>query len=365
MNPADLIPAVQPLPVHWGWLWFLQLLTFFLHLVCMNIMLGTSLTAWFAAVLSHRAPASSEDDPGKDGYRKLPFAMAFTINSGVAPLLFLQVLYGQLIYTSSILMAVYWLAVIGFLIMAYYGAYLMKYRYERTAGLRPVVGGLIALPLLWTAFVFTNNMTLMQNPGAWRAYFDNDAGTMLNWADPVLLPRFLHFVIASLALAGLYRAVTWTVGPRQRASRAAWHRQQGLRWYIWASSIQMGVGVWFLIRLPEPVRRLALGSDFYCTGLLLSGLGLGLAGIVLALRQKLWPTVAATLSAVLAMAVLRDLIRQAYLAPYFKISEIPVQAHYGPMIFFMLVLLGGIALIICMLRRAGGAVGGGNASFNG
>ena len=41
-------------------------------------------------------------------------------------MLFLQVLHGNLIYTSSILMGVYWLSVIGLFILAYYRAYLYK-----------------------------------------------------------------------------------------------------------------------------------------------------------------------------------------------------------------------------------------------
>ena len=53
----------------------------------------------------------------------LPSVFAFTITLGVAPLLFLQVMYGQFLYASSILIGVPWLAIIAMVILAYYGVY--------------------------------------------------------------------------------------------------------------------------------------------------------------------------------------------------------------------------------------------------
>ena len=45
MDPARLIPAPDPLPVPWGWFQVLLLLTFVLHLLFMNTMLGTGIIA--------------------------------------------------------------------------------------------------------------------------------------------------------------------------------------------------------------------------------------------------------------------------------------------------------------------------------
>ena len=40
MNPSDLIPVPDAIPVHWGWLNFFLIFTFMLHMLCMNSMLG-------------------------------------------------------------------------------------------------------------------------------------------------------------------------------------------------------------------------------------------------------------------------------------------------------------------------------------
>src|SRR5262245_50672909 len=112
----DADPAGLPAPV-----WLLKLLlvvTFALHLVPMNLALGGGMVAvWSSLRARGRAGADAAE---ADSHRALaaglakllPVATAFTITLGIAPLLFLQVLYGQLFYTSSVLMAWSWLAVI-------------------------------------------------------------------------------------------------------------------------------------------------------------------------------------------------------------------------------------------------------------
>jgi hypothetical protein len=55
--------------------------------------------------------------------RMLPVATAFAITTGVAPLLFVQLLYGQVFYTSSVLMAWLWFAIVPLLLAGHYANY--------------------------------------------------------------------------------------------------------------------------------------------------------------------------------------------------------------------------------------------------
>jgi uncharacterized membrane protein YwaF len=41
MDPATLIPYRDTIPVHWGWFQFLLILTFGLHILFINAMLGS------------------------------------------------------------------------------------------------------------------------------------------------------------------------------------------------------------------------------------------------------------------------------------------------------------------------------------
>ena len=115
MNLPIPYPDPMPLPAPVWLLRTLLLLTFFLHILFMNTLLGGTAIALGCSLQrrSSKFAALLAADLG----RMLPSVFAFTITLGVAPLLFLQVIYGHLLYTSSILMAVPWLGIIGLVLM--------------------------------------------------------------------------------------------------------------------------------------------------------------------------------------------------------------------------------------------------------
>ena len=53
----------------------------------------------------------------------------------------------------------------------------------------------------------TNIATLSIRPEAWNVAATMPTGGFFNLADPTFFPRWLHFVLASLALAGLFLAL--------------------------------------------------------------------------------------------------------------------------------------------------------------
>ena len=110
-----LLSPPMALPVPSGFLKVLLLLTFFVHLVLVNVLLGSVILS----VIDRRASASDR----KGGVAFMPKVLALAVNFGVAPFLFLQVLYGHFLYPSIVLMAVWWMFVALFAMLAYYGLY--------------------------------------------------------------------------------------------------------------------------------------------------------------------------------------------------------------------------------------------------
>lgn len=351
MDPAALIPAALPIPVGWGWFYFFLFLTFTLHLLVMNIMLGSSIIA-----LVHHLRGRSETEPlTLDISQKLPFTIAFAVNFGVAPLLFLQVLYGQFLYTSSVLMAVYWLAVVGLVIVAYLSAYIYDFKYASLGALKTVLLLIVTLCLLATAFIYTNNMTLMLNPEVWTGYFDQPGGTLLNLGDRTLIPRYLHFVVASIAVAGLFIALVWSRKASQgRAEARRWVRH-GMTWFAYASISQIAVGLWFLASLPQNMVLLFMGGSGLHTLVLLVGAALGVAAVVTALQMRVMLTTVLLLATTVAMVYLRDLVRDAYLNPYFQVSAREVTGETLPLVLFVIILAAGLAIVAWMLKMAADA----------
>jgi len=112
------------------------------------------------------------------------------------------VLYGRALYTSSVLIGVFWISVIVLLMASYYGLYVAAKRAESR---RPwTAPGLAALVLILAiAFIYSNNMTLMLRPASWAAlYQTSPTGMQLNTGDPTLMPRWFFFLAGSFPSAG-------------------------------------------------------------------------------------------------------------------------------------------------------------------
>jgi len=347
MHPAALIPTPDALPVAWGWFQLLLLPTFFLHILLMNVMFGSA----FIALVSHlRAPAEARPCTLEIS-QKLPFTIAFAVNLGVAPLLFVQVLYGHLFYVSSLLMAVFWLSIMVLLIAAYSLAYVYKYRFAELAGWRVLVAGLITACLLAIAFFFTNNLTLMQTPAAWSRYFDQPGGLLLNFADPTLWPRYLHFMVSAIAIGGLALAAFFSWQHRRGVAAAGPWVAYGCRWFGSATLVNLAIGLWFLLALPAGMLTLATGLGRLFLLILAGGVALALVAVNLSFAQRVRPALACALGTLALMIGARSLLRTMMLAP-FSLDQLAVVPAYGPMVLFFLFLAGGLALIGWMVRSA-------------
>jgi hypothetical protein len=130
--------------------------------------------------------------------------MTFVINLAVPPLLFSQVLYGRALYTSSVLIGIYWISIIGLLMLAYWLLYRFSARLE--AGKSAWWVGLSAWLLAgFIARLLSTNMTLMLRPEVWRKmYFASAAGAYLPTGDPTLEPRWLMMLAGGLFIGGLW-----------------------------------------------------------------------------------------------------------------------------------------------------------------
>lgn len=351
-----IIPNAESIPAP-SWLFhILELGLFSIHLLLVSIVLGLSLVALAARFLKPQGPLGGAV---ASAYHRLPIFFALSVTLGVAPLLFVQVLYGQFFYTSSVLMARYWILIIPLIILAYYGVYIrVKTRNPRAflPSLAIVVTGLV---LLYIAFMQVSNNLLMATPGTWGDYFANRKGSILPLGDPGLYPRYLHFVVAAVALGGLALAFL----PKAPAlPEEDWKAgaQAGLRLFAWASSIEALVGVWYLFSLPPGFAKAFMGGDPWSTLVFLLGVAAGTAAVILAFLGKRLPTAVLALAALLAMVLARDALRSLYLDSRFRISSLVVAPQYDVLALFLVILVAGLVLVAYMLklgfrdRKAGG-----------
>jgi hypothetical protein len=362
MNLPIPLPDPMPLPAPVWLLRTLLLLTFFLHVLFMNCLLGGTAVALVCTMRRKSSPFAKR--LAGDSGRLLPSVFAFTITLGVAPLLFLQVMYGQLLYASSILIGVPWLAIIGMVVLAYYSVYFFSMKGQEPNGKTTVALAVVVVLLAAIAFIYSNNFTLMLAPQRWlELYRSNPGGVNLNWSEPSLLPRYLHFVLGAFAVCGLGLVV---MGLRkQENGYRQWLIDQGSLLFTGATILNFGVGFWFLAKLPITARLAFIGGDGFATALLGVGLLLPLAAVAHLImaksgsspKRQLAIGVGSGVLTVAIMVVMRDLLRNLSLAPHFSPYQLPVAPQWSTIVIFVLLFVAGLATLYYMLRKV--AIGAG------
>lgn len=356
---AALLPVTDPLPGHWGLMSGLLFVTFVLHLLLMNALLGMALLTLaerLRPILCRTpapGPAPAPSLPG-DCDLLLPKAVAFTVNFGIPPFLFLQCLYGQFIYPSSILMGLWWLSLMALIMLAYYGLYINMTRHGLSASARSTALALSCLLLLGAAFIFVNNLTLLQTPGKWALYAEEAGGVLLNLDEPQLAPRYLHVILACLAVGGLCRSFLAAMVLRREAPdspparEARQRRSSGLAVFSRASLAQTAVGLWFFLSLPKAEAGIFTGGSAPATALFVLCLLLLPTALILARKELLLPTAISAGLIVVCMAGMRSLLRAALLR---DIYDPPMRAmDIAPFLLFAGSLVFSILALAWMLR---------------
>ena len=350
-----MIPHADPLPLPApAWLlWALLMLTFLLHVLAMNVLLGGTLLAAYARF--RRRTATSARELLILVAKPAPVFVAATITLGVAPLLFLQALYGRLFFVSSILMAWSWLAVVPILIVAYYTTYAIARRAseDRLAG--PVAYGAAAVLLALVAFLYTNNMTLMLDADRFAPMYNaSGRGLHLNLADPSIWPRWLHMVLGAVAVAGL--VVVMAVMRRPITEATQWALQYASTAAVWATALNIVVGGWWLTTLPRPAIYRLSGGDPTATLLFAVSSLAGMITLLLLWKLRteprawslVWGAAAGMLMTVVTMLFVRDQVRASALASMGFEPQGWVVTQWGPLLLFGLLLVAAIAAVTWM-----------------
>jgi hypothetical protein len=352
------IPAMDPTPLPApAWLFqVLLLVTFFVHILFLNVTLGGTCIAATHALLAkdHEAPGRRL---GRLAVNLLPATVSFTVTTGVAPLLFIQLLYGQVFYAATALVGWIWLASVPLLVVGYYAVYLYKCEVGADGG-RPAWLGVTGLCFGVVAVILVLVNVLQLTPSRWPAV----ANTV--WAatqDPTILPRLLHFLLGSLAVAGMFLAVVAV----ERAHRTPdpffdWLARRGVYWALAATGLQMADGFWLLFAFPRELLIALAGGKLWPTIHLAVGMGLGFLTLVLLSRLReperqrglVRLSAAVLVATVLAMVGLRDVVRGLYLGPIVRIRELPTRTQADVTVLFFIVFVSGLATVSWMVRKA-------------
>jgi hypothetical protein len=367
MTPVIPLADPLPLPAPPGLLWALLQLVFLLHLLATNVVLGGSILA-----LHWRFSRRAEGAPERAALlafftTALPVAVAAAVTLGVAPLLFVQVLYGRLFFTSSILMAWLWLAVVPLVILAYSGAYLLAFRGEALGRRARGVAGLVALLFAAVAFLQVSNATRALRPGTFlETYRASGRGLSLNLADPTFWPRYLHVLLGAVAVAALGAALFGALRRGRDPGLGAWAIRHGTTVFGLATAANVFAGMLLLLAQPKPVLIRLAGGDSRAMTLLAVGILLGVAAAGLALLalgarngvRATWALAGLLAATLVVMVLLRDEVRQLALRDAGFEHSAWVVTQWGPLAVFVVLVVAAVATIAWMTRALAASAAG-------
>jgi hypothetical protein len=365
----NLFPAVDPIPLPAPvWLFkALHVLTTALHFFALQMLIGGLLVATLLCLLAKLRGGDFRLNAAFSLTRRLPVVMTYVINLGVPPLLFAQVLYGRAIYTSSVLIGAWWIAVIPLLMLCYWLIYRFNGAVEKGraawwVGLSAfLVAGVIAK-------IYNTNMTLMLRPEIWREMYSVTAtGTQLPPHDATLMPRWLFMMTGGLSFAGLW--MVWLAGrPNLDGDVRAYLARFGGRLAVVAGAAQIAVALQVFGAQPAGVKAALAqpGNAFIGFALLAGPAWLGSAALMLLVGafagiKGTTAPLAGWLGAVAAfleaatLALYRDGLRDAtLLSKGFDVWNRSIATNWSVVGIFLLLFVAGLVvlgwLVSVMLR---------------
>jgi hypothetical protein len=280
-------------------------------------------------------------------FRALPFFMAFGINAGIVPLLFLQVLYPQFFYPATILQAWFWFAVIPLLLIAYYAVYMASFdKYQ-------VATALVATVLIYLiGLMFSSAMTLTANPQDWAKIFlgSNRGGAVHGFYFYFKLEVALRFLLvvgmAFGTLAAYFVAVAeWFA--KSADDRDALRNLAPL--YLLGAAIYGGAGAVYAPSIMDHIPRLWFG---------VAGVSL-IAGVLLSVanwkKPRRFTAVALIVAQLLVLAsnaITRQWVQMSELLKWYDPNKTPVRGEWGSFALFVITLLIAVGAVSWITKVA-------------
>jgi hypothetical protein len=251
----------------------LGVLTWALHIAAVQVMLGASSLTLFGAFSSHphwRRLAAAMLSTAK-------VAVSVAIVLGVAPLLFVQVIYDPFWYTSNVLSARWVIGFIIILILAYLAMYTFYYRNPSlaTQPTRSASHLLISLLLMlvvgWIMHVLSYQMLLPEQWMSWYApngHIDPSGSSLHGYS----VTRFAFFILLSVAViaAWLFAYRRYLMGRQNDdASYIAWLLPLAHQLMLAGGVLAVLSGALWLVTLPEKMAWFATSAWVWVSAVVL------------------------------------------------------------------------------------------------
>lgn len=292
----------------------------------------------------------------------LPFMLSGAVTAGVAPLLFMQILYAVPFYTANLLLSWIWMLIVPALIALFYLFYLLQafsdregFAWVRVGLAAAAVGCIVLTGGLWS----TNHLLANAPVERWTAAYAGEA-SLFDW--PPILARAMVWL--GLSFPGMAMIAGWQLlaGDYEEDEHSSGRM---LALTALGGLVLFAIGCFTVYSQLAPVAQQTIMSPFAIPYVLALAVGIVLLAAAwlwtAIVRRLAWPTLAAAtagyLTTLLSLAVVREAIRLGTLG-YESFQAIHARAAevegFWVFVFFAGLNGGLIACCVWLIARYAG-----------
>ena len=314
----------------------LHVLTLSLHFTAMNFLLGGTLI-----VLTGRFERRWENPTIRRFVALFPSAMAATVTLGVAPLLFLQLVYPRQMYAAAIVSGWFWFLVIIAVIGAYYLLYAASFSGKEGASRKVRFLFWPALfALLYVSLVYSSVFSMAENPNLiQRLYAQNQTGFQWNPELGNYFLRWLHMILGAVTVGAYFVGLLGKDDPE--ASPVA------KRLFAYGMIAAATAGFAYLVSLKEILPGFMRTPAIWALSV---GILLSLGSLHFFYKRRFLASGLALFVSLLLMVMSRHQLRLLKLQGHFAPASWRIAPQWFPFLLFLVCFVIAAILAVYMLR---------------
>ncbi|MDF1545249.1 MAG: hypothetical protein P1R58_09125 [bacterium] len=311
----------------------LHILTLTLHLAAMNFMFGGIIV-----ILLGKIDDRWNNPAVQKLVRLFPSAMAATVTLGVAPLLFVQMVFPGQVYSASIVSGWFWLAIVGVAIVLYY--FLYGAAFAKQLGRQAVYLSLAFAGLLYISFIYSSTFAMAENPALIKMlYAAGQSGWIVNPDVGSYLFRWLHMIFGAVTVGAFF--VGWIGKESAQVYKA------GKSFYLWGMVSAMVLGFIYLVTFGDYILPFMRSPGIWW---MTASLILSLGSLHFFFKQKFLFSGTMLFVSLLGMVATRHYARLVHLSDFFRPEELTVKPDYGPFLVFLVSFVIMLGFVWYMFR---------------
>ncbi len=324
----------------------LMVLTFALHIIFVNLAVG----AIAISLYEHFKDGANNRKLSQTMAKMATISLSSAIVLGVAPLLFVQVIYDPFWYSSNSLSAWWAMAFLFFITLGFLAHYVFYLKRHKNPGGYGVFGFLALFFVLSAGVVMSALSVQALVPGEWLKWYTAN-GTLATTGVTLYkfeLGRFLHFIIPAFINIGIFMMLYgWYFRPRADVDGAYldWVGRAGVKMAKIATMIEVVIGVWWLMEIPSDLGF--LHNHWLWLGSLLGFLLM--FGLMKAEKDPdrfAVPMALFSFIAVFGMCATREVLRMVYVGAFkYSIYDYPVNIDWGSTALFLGTFVMGLIVM--------------------